>query len=125
MSKSAKSMLVFGIYVIVLSTVLFFAPNELLRLFHVPPTNEAWIRLLAMMMGLMGIYNILAARRELTDFFRWTIYGRSSVIFILGGLVLLDLLPPIIILFGVIDLLSAIWTAMALRADKLSDLSNI
>ena len=60
-------------------------------------------------------YIILAARRELGDFFRWTTYARRFVFVSLLTFALLGLARPPIALFGVVDLLGAIWTAVALR----------
>jgi uncharacterized membrane protein len=44
MSKSATSVLVFGIYAFVLGIILLFAPNLLLALFGIPATNEVGCR---------------------------------------------------------------------------------
>ena len=40
MSKATISILVFGIYLVLLSAILILAPNVLLWFFGIPPTNE-------------------------------------------------------------------------------------
>ena len=49
--------------------------------------------------------------------FRATVIGRCFVLVIFTAFVLLDFAPPALIVFGVIDVAAAGWTAMALRAD--------
>lgn len=108
MSSSAKSVFVFGIYLVVLGITLLVAPNVLLSLFGVPVTNEVWIRLVGMLLVLLAFYYIQAARKELTDFFQWTVYARASVMVFFIVFVVLGLAQAILILFGAIDLLAAI-----------------
>jgi hypothetical protein len=116
-SKSARSVLVFAIYLVGLGLVLVVAPNVLLRLFGVPVTSEVWIRVVGMLVLFLGFYYAQAARRELRAFFRWTVLVRSSVIVFFAAFVLLGFVSPILILFGVVDLLGAVWTGLALRAE--------
>ena len=52
---------------------------------------------------------------ELTDFIRWTMYPRSTVILFFAAFVLLGLARPPLLLFGVVDLFGAIWTGLAMR----------
>lgn len=116
MSRPAISVLVFAIYMVGLGLVLLIAPNALLSLFGLPATSEVWIRVVGMLVLLLSLYYFLAARNELTQFFGWTVYARSSVIVFFSAFVLLGFASPMLILFGVIDLLGATWTALALRA---------
>jgi hypothetical protein len=118
MSKSARSVFVFGLYLVVLGIVLLVAPNFLLGIFAVPSTTEVWIRVVGMLVLFLGVYDTQAARKEMTDFFRWTVYLRSTVIIFFVVFVLLDMVRYPLILFGVIDLLGAIWTGSALRSSR-------
>jgi hypothetical protein len=119
MSKSALSVFVFGLYLLVLGIVLLVAPNFLLGLFSLPSTTEVWIRVAGMLVLFLCFYYTQAARKEMTDFFRWTVYVRSSVILFFAVFVLVGFAKPPLILFGVVDLLGAIWTGIALRSQKL------
>jgi uncharacterized protein YacL len=116
MSKAAMSALVFGIYMVVLGVSLLIAPNVLLSLFAYPTTNELWIRVVGMVVAILGYYYIEAARNELTSFFKASVRARPAVIVVFIAFVALGLAKPILILFGVIDLLGAIWTGLALRS---------
>ena len=114
-SKAARSVLVFGVYLVFLGVVLIAWPNLLLRLFGIPVTTEVWIRVVGMLVLCLAFYYILAARRELGDFLQWTVYARSFVFVSLVTFALLRLAQPPLALFGVVDLLGAIWTEIALR----------
>lgn len=116
MSKGARSVFVFGLYLAVLGIVLMVIPNFLLGMFFFPETNEVWIRVTGMLVLYLGSYYLLAARKEMTDFFLWTVYFRSFVIVFFVIFVLLGFAGPPLILFGVIDLLGAIWTGLSLRS---------
>jgi hypothetical protein len=117
MSGAAKSLFVFGIYILALSLFLIVDPNLFLNLFGFPPTNEVWLRVAGLLLLFLGFYDVQAARAELQMFFKWSIYTRGSVIFFFTVFVLLGLARPTLILFGVVDFLSAIWTSLALRAN--------
>ena len=118
MSNSAKSVFVFGVYLVVLGITFLVMPNVPLALFGFPATNEVWIRVVGMLLVLLAFYYIQAARKELTDFFQWTVYTRASVIVFFIAFVVLDLVQATLILFGVVDLLGAIWTQLALRSSR-------
>ena len=51
MSRAAVSLFVFGIYLLLLGTVLMVAPNAFLALFGLPSTHDVWIRVVAMLVG--------------------------------------------------------------------------
>ena len=115
MSQAAKSLFVFGIYLCGLGLLLLLVPNLLLRVFGVPPTNEVWIRVNGMFVLCLSFYYVKAARGELTDFIRWTVWARAAVILYFVSFVLLVSAPKPLLLFGLIDLLAAFWTWRALK----------
>ncbi len=120
MSKAAKSLFVFGIYLIVIGLGFLVMPNLVLRLFGFPETSEPWIRVMAMLLLFLAYYYIFASRNEMTEFIRSTVYIRASVILFFAGFVLLDLAQPMLLLFGAVDLAAAIWTWLSLRQPQSS-----
>jgi hypothetical protein len=114
-SKAAISVLVFGIYLVLIGLGFLLAPNMVLGLFGFPSTTEPWIRVMAMLLLILAYYYIQAARNEMTGFFRFTVHGRAAVIVFFVAFVAFGLAQPMLIGFGVVDLLAAIWTALALR----------
>jgi hypothetical protein len=115
MSKVAISVFVFGWYILVNAIVLLMAPNLMLSMLGLEPTREPWLRLLGLMTLALSVYYIQAAREEVTAFFRLTLWGRSIIL--VGTIVLAaaGLIPPVIVMFGVIDGAGAAWTGAALR----------
>lgn len=120
MSKSAFSLFVFSLYMFVLGMLLIVVPNQMLSLFSVAETQEVWIRVVGMLILIIGFLNFMASRNELIIYIRWTVYGRLAVLLFLTLFVAFGLAPPVLILFGVIDALAAVWTAVSLRNDVVS-----
>ena len=117
MSRAAKSLFVFGVYLCGLGVVLLLFPNTLLHVCGVPPTSEVWIRINGMFVICLAFYYVQAARHGLTLLIRWTVWARVAVIFYFGAFVLLVGAPKALLLFGLVDLLSATWTFIALQRD--------
>lgn len=120
MSKSAFSLFVFSLYMFVLGMVLIVVPNLMLSLFSVAETQEVWIRVVGMLILIIGFLDFMASRNELIIYIRWTVYGRLAVLLFLILFVIFGFAPPVLILFGVIDALAAVWTAVSLRSDVVS-----
>jgi hypothetical protein len=115
MTRSARSIFVFGVYLVVTGVVLFALPNVLLAVLGLPRTDEPWIRVAGIPVGVLGAFHIAAARAELVPFFRYTVWGRPIVLVGIGALVLVRLAPPILLLFGLVDVAGAMWTRVTLR----------
>jgi hypothetical protein len=115
MTRSARSIYVFGIYLLVTGGVLIGSPNTLLALLKLPPTTEPWIHILGVPVMAMGMTYITSARAELVPFFRASVGIRVFVLVSFGVLAALRVVPPIIILFGLADAGAALWTHLALR----------
>ena len=116
MSKAATSVFVFSLYMFVLGAILLVFPNFLLGLFGIPETTEVWIRVVAMLVLILGVYYFVAARTELRAFFVASVLGRFSVLVFLTAFVLLGFAPPALIIFGLVDAAAAFWTAFSLRS---------
>jgi hypothetical protein len=116
MSPAARSVNVFGIYLILLGLVLLLSPNPMLTLFGLAPTEEVWIRVVGMLLTYLGIYYRVAAAAELRLFFLGSVMLRLSVpvfflVFILEGWSDWPLLG-----FGLLDAAAALWTWTTLRS---------
>ncbi len=118
MSKSARSVFVFSLYLFVLGIILVVIPNNLLDVFSMPRTNEVWIRVVGMLVLILGFYYFQASRSEIKIFLQWTVYVRIAVLLFFIAFVLLGFAPPILILFGFIDAIAALWTQLSLRSEK-------
>jgi hypothetical protein len=102
----------------VLGTLLLVVPNFLLGLFLFPGTTEVWIRVVGVVVLVLAFYDIQAGRKEITEYFKASVPIRVTPIIFFTIFVLLGFTRPQLILFGVVDLLGAIWTALTLRPPK-------
>lgn len=118
MSRSAISIKAFGFYAMALGAGLVLVPNLLLTLFGMPQTQEVWIRALGVLAFNIGIYYWAAAEAEAIAVFRVTVWTRLLVLACFVAFVLLGLAKPVLILFGVVEALGALWTWLALRSEK-------
>jgi len=115
MTPAARSVHVFGTYLLALAVILLVAPNALLRLFGLPPTTEVWIRVVGMLVAFLSIYYRTAARAELTPFFVATVLVRCTVPIFLLGFILAGWVGWPLMVLGGIDVAGAAWTWRALR----------
>jgi len=115
MMKAARSLQFFSGYLIANGITLLLFPGVVLRQFFAGATATEWPRLTGVLLLLLAYYYIQAARAKLMAFIAWTVYARLAVFVSFLLLVLFKLARPILLLFGLIDLLGAIWTAVALR----------
>ncbi|XHS78542.1 hypothetical protein ACFJGW_00810 [Burkholderiaceae bacterium UC74_6] len=118
MSKPAFSVHAFGLYLLILGIVLTIAPNLLLSTFGIAETSEVWIRVVGILAFNIGIYYIYAARCEAKAFFQASVYTRALVLVSFTAFAALGFASPLLILFGAVDFTGAIWTQLALRAEK-------
>lgn len=118
MSRAASSIKFFAVYLFLIGPILAAAPNFLLALLGMPPTGEVWIRVVGMLVFVLGVYSLVAARYELRPFFEASVITRLFVFVAFSSFAIIGLGSPMIAVFGVIDLLGSIWTWCALRADE-------
>ena len=116
MTRAARSILTFGLYLTGMGIGLIASPNILFGMLRLPASAEIWPRVLGVVTLVLADYYMQAARSELTGFFRWTVTARVMVFVVFTAFVLLGLAPATLALLGAVDLAAAIWTALALRA---------
>ena len=115
MSRAARTVYVFAIYLALLALTLLLAPNVPLRFFGLPETTEVWVRVVGMLLGFLALYYYVAVRTESRPIMWASVLARLSVpafftVFVIAGWVDWPL-----ILFGVVDAAAAAWTWSALR----------
>lgn len=76
MSKSAKTILVYGIYAIGAGLGFLFNSKFFLSLFGFEPASDHWIRIVAILILGIGYYYISSARAEDKHFFNISWKGR-------------------------------------------------
>ncbi|MBI5934011.1 MAG: hypothetical protein HY867_09910 [Chloroflexi bacterium] len=117
MKKSSTSLLVFGVYLVGMGFGLLFAPNMVLGILGFPATDEVWPHVVGLLALVLAFYYITAARADLRTFARATVPARIAVFIGFAAFTLMGLAGPIMILLGAVDLLGALWTGWALKAE--------
>jgi len=120
MSRAAVSVFIMGLYLVFLGITFLFMPEIMFLMLAYPTPPDIASRILGMIFMLLAYYYIRAALDEegMTKFFMWTVHTRAVVIIFLSIFAALQLVSPLIIMFGAIDLVAALWTFWALRKDK-------
>ena len=118
MSRSAFSAKVFALYLFVVGAVLVVDPNFLLSILGIPTTSEVWIHVVGVTAFMIGVYAWIAASNESRWFLEASVYTRFVVFLAFTTFAVLRLSSPMIVLFGVADLLGGLWTHFALKADS-------
>jgi hypothetical protein len=121
MDAASRSVCYFGFYLYGVALTLIFFPNVLLRLLGIPETDEVWIRIVGLLAGIIGYYYHRNGAAGNRFFFPLTVHARVLVFVVFGIFALLKMASPVLIGFGVVDLLGAIWTWQALKKSASTD----
>lgn len=115
MIPAARSVCYFAFYLYAVGLILILVPNFLLWIFYLPLTDEVWIRVAGVLTFNIGFYYHRNAITNNVAFLKTTIPTRILVFVSFTTFAFLQYVSPVIIIFGTIDLLGAIWTWYALR----------
>ena len=115
MSRAAKSVQVFAIYLLIAGLGFMLMPNMPLGLLGFEPVTQPWIRVVGLLLLILSYYYTRAARHEMREFLLWTAQARACVMLVFLLFVILGWAKAPLLLFGVIDLAAAIWTFWALK----------
>ena len=116
MTRTARTILYFGLYVVLTGLALLVAPNLLLSVFGLGSTTEVWIRVLGCVVIALGSYYVVMGRADSIEFARASVWGRIWIFASFLALVVAGFAKPPLFLFGAADLLGAIWTWRSLKS---------
>ncbi|MCU1759820.1 hypothetical protein NTD84_08815 [Pseudomonas sp. 14P_8.1_Bac3] len=117
MSRAARSLKFFAIYLMLLGVGLMLVPNLILTLFKMAPTPEVWIRVVGVLALNIGIYYWYAALSECRPLFWASVYTRALVLMSFAVFAALQLSEPVLVVFGAVDFCGGLWTLWALRSE--------
>ncbi len=115
MTTPASTVRIFGWYLCALGLALVAIPNLLLPVFGMPSATDVWVHVTGMLVLFLGVYYLLAANAGLLSFFAWTVPIRLAVSIFFVAFVSLNLAPPVLLAFCLLDAVGALWTWHALR----------
>jgi hypothetical protein len=114
MDSTTTSIFVFGIYLIFVGAGFLLIPNIILPLFRFPKTDEPWIRVMAILILIIAYFYLVASHHNIIPIYWATVYGRLFVFLSFTVLVLTKKAKPMLLGFGVVDALGAVWTLLTL-----------
>ena len=114
MTSAARSVFVFGVYLMIAGAMILGAPDLFLRLIGLPPATDAWFRVLGVAVMSLALINMGCARAEVTGYFRVSVISRFFAAIAFTILVVMKLAPTQLLIFAVVDAAAAAWTKLAL-----------
>jgi hypothetical protein len=117
MSGTARSVFVYGIYVLGLGATLLLIPTVPLKLFGLAEATEVWVRVAGMTVLFLGIFYLLAARNEVHDQFVASVVLRFAVVGFFAAFAALGYTTWNILLLTPLDIVFALWTLAELRRE--------
>ena len=118
MKSFSTSLLVFGVYLVGMGTGLVLMPNTVFGILGFPASDEVWPRVVGVLALVLAFYYISAARAGVSAFAQWTVPARIGVFVLFTIFALAKWVGPMLILIGSVDLLGALWTRWALKAES-------
>jgi hypothetical protein len=125
MTYPAKTIFVFGLYLLGLGVVLVLVPNLLLSVFRIPATSEVWIRVVGVLVLEFAVCYVVAAQKNWEGFIAITVPLRLSVMVFFAAFVFLVDAPSALLLFGATDLAFALWTWNAIRKSGAANVRSV
>lgn len=115
MSRAARSLFAFGIFVTLVALGFIVAPASAVALLRLPPATDGWIRAVGLLALVIGAYDIVGGGAGLLPTIRASVYVRFGFASGVAILVASGQMPPSLLALGAIDVAGAVWTAVALK----------
>ena len=117
MSRTATTIMAYGIYALGAGAGFLFFPDMILGLFGFEPRSDHWILVVAILTLGLAYYYISSARAENRHFFDISWKGRIWFFVAVTALAISGQAPWNLVMVGSVDLITAIWTAVTLRSE--------
>jgi hypothetical protein len=115
MSSTARSILVYSIYVFALGATLLLIPNVPLPIVGLPQAAEVWIRVAGMTVIFLSILYFTAARNDYREIFVASVPIRFAVVAFFAAFAAAGFTSWNILLLTPLDIVFALWTWSTLR----------
>lgn len=115
MTRPARSLFAFGIYVLLTGVAFLAIPGPLVSLLRLPAATAGWARIVGLLAIVIGCYDTIGSRAECLPYIRASVPVRFGFAAGTALLVIFGQMPATILLLGATDVAGAIWTAAALR----------
>jgi len=120
-ARSARTVEFFGWLILAESVVIMFSPHLVATLLNLPALAEQaanYFRLVALLIGGLGMLYIVSGRLNAEGFVFASLLDRPLVPLVMAVLWYLEIIPgPLALLFAIQDFGSFLWTLTAWRAE--------
>ncbi|WP_425390089.1 hypothetical protein [Ekhidna sp.] len=118
MDKPAKTVWVFGIYLVVEGLFLMLAPASILSTIGIPDPESVWRIVLGFVVAVLGYYYIRNAKENLTPFFGFTVQVRIIQFVFFIWLCVFDRGTMALVAFSFVEFAAGMWTWNALKSSQ-------
>ncbi|MEO9483388.1 MAG: hypothetical protein ABJG47_08090 [Ekhidna sp.] len=118
MNKSAKTVWLFGIYLIIEGLFLMLAPSWILSAIGIPDPESVWRIVLGFVVAVLGYYYIRNAKENLTPFFGFTVQVRIVQLVFFVWLYTFERGTFALIVFSFIEFAAGMWTWHVLKGSS-------
>lgn len=112
MSPIARTVYLYGLYLIVAGLFFLLLPGWFGPLFGVVREDHGWLRLIGLLIADLGLFYSFIGRYDHEPLCRLTVFARVGVAIVAALLVFSGSVPKPFLLLGLIDLAGAIWTQL-------------
>ena len=115
MSRPARTLFAFGLYVVLTGLIFLTAPDFLISLLRLPPSPPGWPRIVGILALVIGTYDLVGSHSECLPYIKASVPIRFAFAVSMTILFLTRQMPVTVVAFGAIDAAGAVWTAVTLR----------
>ena len=115
MNKPAKTVWVFGIYLLVEGLFLMLAPTSILSVIGIPDAESVWRIALGFVVSVLGYYYIRNAKENLVPFFGFTVHVRIIQFVFFIWLYVFERGTLALVAFSFIEFVAGMWTWRVLK----------
>jgi hypothetical protein len=116
MTTAAKSVFVFGIYLMLQGILLMLGPDILLELLQLPDIESSWKVICGFAVFVLGYYYIRNALANLVSFFWFTVHVRLLQLIFFIVIYYLDIGTFSLVLLSTVESGFGIWTYFELKS---------
>ncbi len=115
MSRAARTVWFFGIYLLIEGLFLMLAPSWVLNAIGIPDPESVWRIVLGFVVAILGYYYVRNAKENLTPFFGFTVQVRIIQFGFFLWLYFFERGTLALVGFSTIELIAGIWTWHTIR----------
>lgn len=115
MEQPAKTVWIFGLYLLIEGVFLMLAPSWVLSAIGIPDPESVWRIVLGFVVAVLGYYYLRNAKANLVAFFGFTVQVRIVQLIFFVWLYVFERGTLALVAFSFIEFAAGMWTLRALK----------